>query len=120
MYLARANTALANLANLPGEPFPESRVRRLVHHAHDSVSVLYVFLVLAHERRRIVHFAVDSPSYSRLEAHQLWEAFPWETAPRCLLRDRDPIFGHEFVNQVRAMGYKQVLSATLSLAKGLY
>jgi hypothetical protein len=40
--------------------------------------------------------------------------FPWETAPRYLLRDRDRIFGHEFVNQVRAMGMQQVLSAPRS------
>ena len=39
------------------------------------------------------------------------EAFPWDTAPRYLLRDRDRIFGQDFVDQVRAMGIKQVLSA---------
>src|SRR3954463_6026216 len=39
------------------------------------------------------------------------EAFPWESAPRYLLRDRDRIFGKDFVDQVEAMGIKQVLSA---------
>src|SRR5262249_34462121 len=38
------------------------------------------------------------------------EAFPWDSAPRYLLRDRDRIFGQDFVDQVKAMGIKQVLS----------
>jgi putative transposase len=76
--------------------------------------VLYVFLVLAHERRRIVHFAVTAHPTAEWTAHQLREAFPWETAPRYLLRDRDRIFGQEFVNQVKAMGIEQVLSAPRS------
>lgn len=76
--------------------------------------VLYVFLVLAHERRRIVHFAVAAHPTAEWTAHQLREAFPWDSAPRYLLRDRDRIFGQEFVNQVKAMGIKQVLSAPRS------
>jgi putative transposase len=76
--------------------------------------VLYVFLVLAHERRRIIHFAVTAHPTAEWTAHQLREAFPWETAPRYLLRDRDRIFGHEFVSQVKAMGIHQVLSAPRS------
>ena len=76
--------------------------------------VLYVFLVLAHERRRIVHFAVTAHPTAEWMAHQLREAFPWESAPRYLLRDRDRIFGHEFVEQVRVMGIKQVLSTPRS------
>ncbi len=76
--------------------------------------VLYVFLVLAHERRRIVHFAVTAHPTAEWTAHQLREAFPWETAPRYLLRDRDRIFGYDFVNQVKAMGIQQVLSAPRS------
>ena len=76
--------------------------------------VLYVFLVLAHERRRIVHFPVTAHPTAEWTAHQLREAFPWESAPRYLLRDRDRLFGHEFVEQVRVMGIKQVLSAPRS------
>jgi putative transposase len=73
-----------------------------------------VFLVLAHERRRIVHVAVTAHPTAEWTAHQLREEFPWETAPRYLLRDRDRIFGQEFVNQVKAMGIQQVLSAPRS------
>ena len=42
------------------------------------------------------------------------EAFPWESTPQYLLRDRDRIFGKAFVDQVNAMGIKQVLSAPRS------
>ena len=76
--------------------------------------ILYVFLVLAHDRRRILHFAVTGHPTAAWTAHQLREAFPWDTAPRYLLRDRDRIFGQEFVEQVKAMGIKQVLSAPRS------
>jgi transposase InsO family protein len=73
--------------------------------------VLYVFLVLAHERRRILHFGVTAHPTAEWTAQQLRDAFPWDAAPRYLLRDRDSIFGPEFVKQVKAMGIKQVLSA---------
>jgi transposase InsO family protein len=98
----------------------------LENHVHILVSVdfftvpplrfqiLYVFLVLAHERRRILHFAVTAHPTAEWTAHQLREAFPWDTAPRYLLRDRDRIFGQDFVDQVKAMGIKQVLSAPRS------
>ena len=76
--------------------------------------ILYVFLVLAHERRRIVHFAVTAHPTAEWTAQQMREAFPWDTAPRYLLRDRDQIFGQDFVKQVKAMGIKQVLSAPRS------
>ena len=76
--------------------------------------ILYVFLVLAHDRRRILHFAVTAHPTAEWTAHQLREAFPWDTAPRYLLRDRDRIFGQDFVEQVKAMGIKQVLSAPRS------
>ena len=76
--------------------------------------ILYVFLVLAHERRRILHFAVTAHPTAEWTAQQLREAFPWDSAPRYLLRDRDRIFGQDFVDQVKAMGIKQVLSAPRS------
>ncbi|MFH1679892.1 MAG: integrase core domain-containing protein, partial [Candidatus Eisenbacteria bacterium] len=70
--------------------------------------ILYVFVVLSHERRRIVHFNVtDSPS-SLWTARQLIQAFPWDTAPKCLLRDRDSIYGPEFHRAAHNLGFKQV------------
>ena len=72
--------------------------------------ILYVFLMLAHDRRRVVHFAVTDHPTAEWTAHQMREAFPWDSAPGYLLRDRDRIFGADFVEQVTAMGIKQVLS----------
>jgi len=76
--------------------------------------VLYVFLVLAHDRRRILHFAVTAHPTAEWTAQQLREAFPWDTAPRYLLRDRDRIFGKDVVDQINAMGINQALSAPRS------
>jgi transposase InsO family protein len=78
------------------------------------LQILYVFLVLAHDRQRIVHFAVRAHPTAEWTAQQMREAFPWDTAPRYLLRDRDPIFGKDFMDQVKAMGMKQLLSAPRS------
>jgi putative transposase len=76
--------------------------------------ILYVFLVLAHDRRRIVHFNVTAHPTAEWTAQQLREAFPFEQIPRYLLRDRDGIFGGEFRKDARAMGIKEVLSAPRS------
>jgi hypothetical protein len=53
--------------------------------------ILYVFLVLAHDRRRILHFGVTAHPTAEWTALQLRDAFPWDSAPRCLLRNRDRI-----------------------------
>jgi putative transposase len=76
--------------------------------------VLYVFLVLAHDRRRIVHFNVTAHPTAEWTAQQLREAFPFEQIPRYMLRDRDRIFGGEFSKDVKAMGIKEILSAPRS------
>ena len=76
--------------------------------------VLYVFLVLAHDRRRILHFNVTAHPTAEWTVQQLREAFPFEQIPRYLLRDRDQIFGGEFTKDVKAMGIKEVLSAPRS------
>jgi transposase InsO family protein len=73
--------------------------------------ILYVFLVLAHDRRRILHFGVTAHPTAEWTAQQLRNAFPWDTAARYLLRDRDRIFGDDFAKQVRDMGIQEVLSA---------
>ncbi|PYU24674.1 MAG: transposase [Acidobacteria bacterium] len=70
--------------------------------------VLYVFLVLAHDRRRIVHCNVTAHPTAQWTGQQLREAFPFEQLPRYLLRDRDAIFGHAFRDQVRDMGIREV------------
>jgi putative transposase len=76
--------------------------------------VLYVFLVLAHDRRRIVHFNVTAHPTAEWAAQQLREAFPFDQIPRYLLRDRDSIFGSEFRNDVKILRIEEVLSAPRS------
>jgi putative transposase len=76
--------------------------------------VLYVFLVLAHERRRILHFNVTAHPTAEWTGPQLREAFPFDQLPRYLLRDRDAIFGNAFRAQARDMGIPEVLSTPRS------
>ena len=76
--------------------------------------VLYVFLVLAHDRRRILHFNVTAHPTAEWTGQQLREAFPFDQLPRYMLRDRDKIFGDDFREQVRDMGICEVLSAPRS------
>ena len=54
--------------------------------------VLYVFVVLAHERRKILHFKITGSPSAAWTTQQLREAFPYSTPPRYLLRDRDGVF----------------------------
>jgi hypothetical protein len=65
-------------------------------------------------RRRILQFGVTAHPTAEWTAQQLRETFPWDSAPLYLMRDRDQIFGKEFVDQVKALGIKQVLSAPRS------
>ena len=66
--------------------------------------ILYVILVLGHDHRRILHFNVTAYPTAEWTAQQLRDAFPWDAAPRYLLRDRDRIFGDDFTKQVQDMG----------------
>jgi len=76
--------------------------------------ILYVFLVLAHDRRCIVHFNVTEGPSARWTGQQLINAFPYDSAPKYLIRDRDKIYGTDFGRPVRAMGIEQVLTAPRS------
>ena len=76
--------------------------------------MLYVFLVLAHDRRRILHFNVTAHPTAQWTGQQLREAFPFDQLPRYLLRDRDAIFGHGFRRQVSGMGIQEVLATPRS------
>ena len=98
----------------------------LKNHAPDLVSidfltvptatfrVLYVFLVLSHERRSVMHFAITEHPTAEWTAQQMVEAFPYDTAPKYVLRDRDRIYGSEFRRRVDGMGIEQVCTAPRS------
>jgi putative transposase len=76
--------------------------------------VLFVLLILAHERRRLVHFNITEQPTAEWTAQQMIDAFPWDKAPRYLLRDRDRIYGAYFRQRVRNMGIEEVLIAPKS------
>ena len=76
--------------------------------------VLYVFLVLAHDRRRVIYFNVTAHPTAEWTGQQLREALPFDQSPRFLPRDRDGIFGDDFRKQVHDMKIEEVLSAPRS------
>jgi transposase InsO family protein len=120
--------------DMPRRTKPPSQSWRsfLRNHSQDLVSiglfvvptatfrVLYVFLVLEHERRRIVHLNVTEGPSALWTGQQLINAFPYDSTPRYLIRDRDKIYGADFVRRVRAMGIVQVLTAARSPWQNAY
>jgi transposase InsO family protein len=109
----------------PRPPSPSWRAF-LDNHLEDLVSIdfftvptvtfhiLLVFLVLSHDRRRILHSNVTEHPTAEWSGQQLIEAFPWDGAPRYQIRDRDGIYGRDFTRLVNALGIKQVLIAPRS------
>src|SRR6266853_2255651 len=77
--------------------------------ASASFRLLYVMIILAHDRRKIVRFDVTRHPTAGWLARQVTEAFPWDTALRYLLRDRDASYGENFRKQVDAMGITEVV-----------
>ena len=76
--------------------------------------VLFVFVVLCHDRRRIVHVNVTAHPTAAWTAQQLREAWPWDTAPRFVIRDRDAIYGSDARSTVQQLGIEEVLTAPRS------
>lgn len=79
-----------------------------------TFAILFVFMVLRHDRRRIVHISVTAQPTASWVAQQIREAFPWDTGPRHLIRDRDGIYGATFRATVAAMGIEEVVTAPRS------
>src|SRR5438093_1624319 len=110
---------------LPKRRSPPSQTWRtfLTNHVRDLVSVdfftvptarlcvLFVFVVLAHDRRRVFHFNVTEHPTAAWTAQQIVDAFPDDSAPSYLLRDRDSVYGHVFRQRVEGMGVGEVLTA---------
>ena len=76
--------------------------------------LLYCFIVLRHDRRRIVHFNVTAHPTARWTGQQIVNAFPYDEAPRFMIRDRDGIYGLDFSERVRHMGIEEVIIAPRS------
>jgi putative transposase len=105
-------------------PRPSSTWRAfLTAHAREIVAVdfflvptltfrlLFVFIVLRHGRRELVHVNVTDHPTATWTARQIVEAFPDDTAPTYLLRDRDAIYGDAFARRVTALEIRQVITA---------
>jgi len=119
---------------MPRKPKNPSQTWRtfLSNHAHNLASIdffvvptinfklLFVLVVLSHDRRRIVHFNVTTSPSAAWTGQQIIEAFPWDTAPKYLLRDNDSIYGAEFTRRVNAAGIKQVRTAFRSPWQNAY
>jgi len=104
----------------------------LTNHLQDLVSadffivptatfrLLFVFVIMAHDRRRPVHLAVTSHPTAEWTAQQLLQAFPWHTAPRYLVRDRDGTYGTVFRETATQLGIEEVLCAPRSPWQNAY
>src|SRR6267154_2427474 len=115
----------------PKAPSPSWR-SFLQNHRHDTAAVdmfvvvtatlqlLYAVVVLGHERRKVIHFDVTPNPTQAWLARQITEAFPWDTAPRFLLRDRDASYGQTFRDRVQAMAIEEVVTAPRSPWQNAY
>jgi putative transposase len=79
-----------------------------------SHTVLFVLVMLAHHRRRVVHLNVTEHPTAEWTAQQVIDAFPWDEAPRYLLRDGDRIYGAAFRQWVQQLGIEKVMIAPRS------
>src|SRR5207245_10208143 len=74
--------------------------------------LLFCFVILSHDRRRILHFNVTAHPTAAWAAQQIRETFAGDgTEPRYLLRDRDGAYGDAFRRVLRAPGIREILTA---------
>ena len=92
----RKKTTISNLAEFPRHPH-RSQIVAVDFFTVPTATfrVLFVFLVLGHDRRRVLHFNLTEHPTAVWTGQQIREAFPVDTAPRFLLRDRDGIYGDD-------------------------
>jgi len=76
--------------------------------------LLFAFVILRHDRRHVVHFNVTAHPTAEWAAQQVVEAFPFNEAPRFLIRDRDGIYGERFRERIANMGIEEVVIAPRS------
>jgi putative transposase len=79
-----------------------------------TFGLLYALVIIKHDRRELVHVNATATPSARWTAQQVINAFPYETAPRYLIRDRDGIYGDGFKQRVKGMGIEQVVTAPRS------
>ena len=76
--------------------------------------LLYAFIIVRLGRRDLVWINVTANPTAEWVAHQITEAFPWDRAPRYLIRDRDRIYGAVVTRRLRAMGIRDKPTAPAS------
>ena len=123
-FIEACKPCVLNTCNL--KPLISVLLLNTPHHAKQIAAVdfftvptitfrnLYCFVVLLHDRRQIIHFNVTGRPTAVWTAQQIVEAFPEDTAPRYLLRDRDQIYGEEFRRRVAGMQIEEVPTAPRS------
>lgn len=79
-----------------------------------TFKILFVLIVLSHDRRKLVHFGVTANPTAEWTAQQITEAFPWDEAPKFLIRDRHRTYGNAYRDRVTAMGILDVPTAPQS------
>lgn len=79
-----------------------------------TFSALYVLVVLSLDRRRIVHMNVTAHPTAEWTAMQLTQAFPFDTAPRFIIRDRDKIYGEAVRQAIRDIGSEEIVISAQS------
>jgi len=113
---------------MPKHARPPSQAWRtfLANHVRDLVAidfftvptvhlrVLFVLLVLAHQRRRVLHFDVTEHPTAAWTAQQIVDTFPDNTAPAFLLRDRDHAYSDAFQRRMKGMRIREVITAPQS------
>jgi transposase InsO family protein len=68
--------------------------------------LLFVLVILRHQRRRLISLTVTTNPTAEWIAHQITDAFPWNEAPDYLIRDRDASYGHAVTRRLSAMGIR--------------
>ena len=76
--------------------------------------LLYAFVIVRLDRRDLVWINVTTNPTAEWIARQITEAFPWDEAPRYLIRDRDRIYGAVVTRRLRAMGIRDKPTAPAS------
>ena len=116
----------------PRKPASPTWKSFLNNHAKDMVSIdflvvptvrfrmLYILVILSHLRRQVVHFNVTVQPTAHWTGQQIIEAFPFDSAPKYLIRDRDGIYGSQFRKRVKSMDIEEILTAPRSPWQNAY
>jgi len=113
---------------MPKQRKPPSQTWRtfLDNHVKDLISIdffvvptatfriLFVLIVLVHDRRRVIYFNVTDHPTARWTGEQIIQAFPDDYSLLYLLRDRDGIYGEEFRERIEAIGIEEIITAPRS------